>query len=177
MSDWDHNSYKIIFTGPVGAGKTTAINALSDIKAVSTEKTATDETRFIKKSTTVAMDYGKLKMQDGSVLHLYGTPGQSRFDFMWDVLTRGSLGLIIIIDGSSPTALDDLEYYLNAFQLCIAQTTLAIGVNNSRSSTDISLDSYYNFLETKDIKCPIFSIDARKKKDVYILLLALLQNI
>ena len=75
------SQYKIIFTGPVGAGKTTAIAALSDIAPVSTAAKATDMTRDRKEKTTVAMDYGAMRLEDGGTVHLYGTPGQERFDF------------------------------------------------------------------------------------------------
>ena len=84
---------KIIFTGPVGAGKTTAISSISDVEPFCTEQTATDETKSRKDLTTVAMDYGMLKLNCGELIHLYGTPGQSRFDFMWDILLQGGIGL------------------------------------------------------------------------------------
>lgn len=77
-----HN--KIIFSGTVGAGKSTAINALSDILPVSTEALASDEIAGIKKTTTVAMDYGVLNLPDGEKVMLYGTPGQERFSLGYD---------------------------------------------------------------------------------------------
>ena len=80
--------YKLVFAGPVGAGKTTAVQSLSDIEVVSTESVATDETRRLKRTTTVAMDYGVMRLDNGDQVHLYGTPGQKRFDFMWDILKR-----------------------------------------------------------------------------------------
>ncbi len=84
--------HKIIFAGPVGAGKTTAIKSLSDIPVMTTDEDATDMTTNRKPQTTVAMDYGLLKLEGGERVHLYGTPGQERFDFMWDILTEGGLG-------------------------------------------------------------------------------------
>ena len=74
---------KIIFAGPVGAGKTTAIDTISDIPVVSTEQAASDEVALRKSNTTVAMDYGVLNLDDGLRVHLYGAPGQDCFDFMW----------------------------------------------------------------------------------------------
>ena len=92
--------YKIIFAGPVGAGKTTAVAAASDIPPVRTDAAASDEVRDIKPQTTVALDYGAMKLGDGSTIHLYGTPGQERFDFMWEILTEGGIALVLLIDNS-----------------------------------------------------------------------------
>ena len=82
-----HN--KIIFSGTVGAGKSTAIAALSDIPPVSTEAMASDETAKLKRTTTVAMDYGVLNLPDGEKVMLYGTPGQERFDFDHEYAVTG----------------------------------------------------------------------------------------
>src|SRR5690625_6233998 len=87
------NIYKILFTGPVGSDKTTAIQSLSDIGVVSTEASASDDVKSLKPTTTVAMDYGLMKLPNGDQVRLYGTPGQKRFDFMWDILARDALGL------------------------------------------------------------------------------------
>lgn len=83
-----HN-HKIIFTGPVGAGKTTAITSISDVPTLRTDEIASDMTKNRKSETTVAMDYGILNLGNGERVHLYGTPGQERFNFMWDILTEG----------------------------------------------------------------------------------------
>jgi len=72
------SQYKIIFTGPVGAGKTTAIASISDVEPFSTDKLSTDMTAKRKAKTTVAMDYGYMKLDSGETIHLYGTPGQER---------------------------------------------------------------------------------------------------
>ena len=68
--------YKIIFAGPVGAGKTTSIASISDIEPLETEENATDEVRHLKEKTTVAMDYGLITLASGEHIHLYGVPGQ-----------------------------------------------------------------------------------------------------
>ena len=91
---------KIIFTGPVGVGKTTAIAALSDEPPVQTDASASDMTAVRKGYTTVAMDYGLIQLDENTKIHLYGTPGQERFDFMWDILSQGSMGLILLLDNT-----------------------------------------------------------------------------
>jgi GTPase SAR1 family protein len=94
--------YKLLFTGPVGAGKTTAIASLSDEAPIKTDVVASDMTRRFKPETTVALDYGVMRLPAGGKLHLYGTPlygtpGQERFDFMWEILTTGGVGLIVLL--------------------------------------------------------------------------------
>ena len=121
-----HN--KIIFSGTVGAGKSTAINALSDIPPVSTEAVASDDTAKLKKTTTVAMDYGVLNLPDGEKVMLYGTPGQERFSFMWDILSEGGIGLVLLINNANPDPLADLKIYLDAFKDFISKTAVTIGV-------------------------------------------------
>lgn len=93
---------KMVITGAVAAGKTEFIKAISEIDVVSTERKATDETSLIKKETTVAMDFGRIAIAEDLVLHLFGTPGQKRFDFMWEILSEGMLGLIVLVDSTRP---------------------------------------------------------------------------
>lgn len=90
---------KLIVAGTVGAGKTTFVANLSEIETVNTDVLASEE--LGKSHTTVAMDYGILTL-DGITLHIYGTPGQDRFDFMWEVLCEGALGLVLLVAGDQP---------------------------------------------------------------------------
>ncbi|GLV48418.1 hypothetical protein TJA_15740 [Thermus sp. LT1-2-5] len=90
---------KLLVSGPVGAGKTTFIQSLSEIPVVETDEWASEE--IGKAKTTVALDFGLLTL-DGVPIYLFGTPGQERFDFMWDVLVEGALGLVVLVSGDSP---------------------------------------------------------------------------
>ncbi|ADV65977.1 GTP-binding protein [Deinococcus maricopensis] len=90
---------KLVVSGPVGAGKTTFVQTLSETAVVATEAEASED--IGKVHTTVAMDFGTLTLE-GQTLHLYGTPGQDRFDFMWDVLCEGALGLALLLAGDRP---------------------------------------------------------------------------
>lgn len=94
---------RLVVTGPVGAGKSTFIRSVSEIEAVDTDRQATDETLLLKKKTTVALDFGRLQFGPDMALHLYGTPGQSRFDFMWDILIRKAHAYILLVAAHRPS--------------------------------------------------------------------------
>lgn len=165
---------KIIFTGPVGVGKTSAINAISDIPTVSTEAGATDETARLKANTTVAMDYGVLNLEDGEKVHLYGTPGQDRFDFMWDILTQGGIGLVLLLDNTREDPLRDLEFYINAFRDFITEREVVIGVTRMDLKPRPGLYTHHTRLETMGLRSPVFEVDGRNGDDIRTLLVALL---
>lgn len=94
--------FKIAVTGNVGAGKTTFIRTISEIKTVDTERRATDETASLKVNTTVAFDFGRITLNPEQVLYLYGTPGQSRFDFMWDIVINQVEAYILLVAAHRP---------------------------------------------------------------------------
>ena len=125
--------YKLVFAGPVGAGKTTAVQSLSDIEVVSTDSVASDETRRIKRTTTVAIDYGVMKLDNGDQVHIYGTPGQKRFDFMWEIVAENALGLILLLKGDAPDLLGDLRTYVGEFREFIDQTALVVGITHAEA--------------------------------------------
>jgi signal recognition particle receptor subunit beta len=158
----------------MGAGKTTAIRSISDIAPVSTEVSNTDREAYDKESTTVALDYGQLFLEDGTALRLFGTPGQVRFSFMWEILSRGSLGTILLIDGSSTTALADLRTYVDTFRKLNPGQPFVIGVGRV-PLTDVRLfDEYRQTIDTCDVVAPVFGVDVRIREDVLLLIETLL---
>tara|TARA_R110001583_G_scaffold33589_1_gene113470 strand:- start:104 stop:646 length:543 start_codon:yes stop_codon:yes gene_type:complete len=173
--------YKIIFSGPVGAGKTTAIQTLSDIDVVATEARATDDVKIIKENTTVAMDYGRINLDEKTTVHLYGTPGQERFNFMWEILAQGALGLVLLIDYSVSSVLEDMDTYLTAFSELTKSNAVVIGLtrgdilNNSNNS--IPWGDINRKLDENKLSIPIFEVDARNKQDMNTLLEALIISI
>ena len=171
------SQYKIIFTGPVGAGKTTAINAISDMPPVKTDAVASDMTKNRKASTTVAMDYGVMNLAGGEKIHLYGTPGQERFDFMWDILVNGGIGLILLLDNTRADPFQDMKFFLDAFSKFISDTSLAIGVTQMDLSNRPTINDYHERLQAFGIKPPVFAVDAREKNDVSLLVQALLYSL
>jgi len=90
---------KVIITGPVGAGKSTLIRTLSETEVVDTDAIATED--IGKATTTVALDHGTMHL-DGHLVHLFGTPGQERFDFMWEILSKGALGILLMVRADRP---------------------------------------------------------------------------
>jgi len=166
--------HKIIFTGPVGSGKTTAIASISDIPVVKTDANATDEVVLRKSKTTVAMDYGLLNLGNNQKMHLYGTPGQERFSFMWDILTVGGVGLVIMIDNAREDPLADIEFFLDAFKGFIEKNAVVIGVSRMDLSPRPGLYTFKKRLGELNFNVPIFEVDARAPQDIKILLLALL---
>lgn len=168
------SQYKIIFTGPVGAGKTTAIDSISDVPPVKTDAAASDMTKSRKAATTVAMDYGIMNLADGEKIHLYGTPGQERFDFMWDILTVGGIGLVLLLDNTRADPFKDMRFFLDSFSDFISDTSVAIGVTQMDLSSKPTINDYHEHLQGMDLKPAVFSVDARVKNDVSLLVQALL---
>src|SRR5947209_10941041 len=121
---------KIVVTGPFAAGKTTLIRTISEITVLSTEKGITDETRSRKTDTTVAMDFGRITIDRDLVLYLFGTPGQDRFDFMWEILGEGMLGYVLLVDASRPDSLEESASILEAFRR-MARVPFVVGLNRS----------------------------------------------
>ncbi len=171
------NNHKIIFTGPVGAGKTTAIASISDSAIICTNEKATDMTREMKQSTTVAMDYGVMALEGGERLHLYGTPGQERFNFMWDILVEGGIGLILLLNNNRPDPFKDLRFFLDSFSEFIGNTHVAIGITRMDEANTPTIMDYHEELKSHDRKYPIFEVDARERVDVSLLIEALLYSL
>ena len=110
-------AYKIVITGPFNAGKTAFIHAISDIAMVTTERRISDMriATGIKSETTVAMDYGQKRLGD-AMLHLYGTPGQARFEFMWSILAKEMDAFVLLVDSTDKVSLMDAKQVMRQFR-------------------------------------------------------------
>ena len=106
---------KIVVTGPFASGKTSLIQTVSEIPVVSTEKAVSDDSKVVKNQTTVALDFGRLTINQDLMLYIFGTPGQERFSYMWDVLSVGALGLIIMVDAADYKSVILGKRYLSFF--------------------------------------------------------------
>jgi len=130
-------TFKLVITGAFNTGKSTFIRSLSDIATVDTDKaTSSPDEQRIKANTTVAMDYGRVALDDYT-LRLYGTPGQNRFEFMRDILARNMNGFLVLVDLSQPATIDDAAAILAQFR-DHGEVPYAVVANKSDLNTVIS---------------------------------------
>lgn len=169
----------ILTAGPMGAGKTTAIRSLSEIEVVSTEAVNTDRATVDKDTTTVALDYGEITLGDSDKVRLYGLPGQRRFDFMWDILRKRAVGLMLLIKGDAPDALDMLTDFLDEFAEMHERGAIVIGITHCDKSETPSLAAFADRtrLATDDALVPVFQVDARSRADMQTCLISLVANV
>jgi uncharacterized protein len=119
---------KMVVTGPFSSGKTQFIRSISEIDVVATERKISSEAEKIKDSTTVAMDFGRITVDNDLVLYLFGTPGQRRFDFMWEILSEGMLGFVVMVDSSRPETFREAKSILETFR-AYAPTPYVVAAN------------------------------------------------
>jgi uncharacterized protein len=171
------NNLKIVFAGSVGAGKTTAIQSVSDIEVVYTEEMATDDVKQMKKTTTVAMDYGQMILEDKTLLHLYGAPGQGRFDFMWEILSLGALGVIVLIDAASSDPFSQLDTYMAGFKQQLQERSMVIGISRTDLNEQFQLEKFRSYISLYDESMPLLTVDTRDQQQVKVLVRTLLYRI
>lgn len=167
--------YKIVFSGNMGAGKTAAIQAISEIDVLCTEALNTDTVTHNKQLTTVGIDYGEITLDDGYKVGLYGTPGQERFSFLWDMISQGSLGTIILMNHSTDQPIEKLQTYLNIFSKL--NSNIVIGITHIDKKCKNSVSLYRDWENQLEEIYPLFFIDARIKDDILILIESLLNNV
>ena len=167
--------YKIVFGGTMGAGKSRAIKALSEIDVLSTEALNTDLESHEKMLTTVGIDYGEITLDDGVKVGLYGTPGQDRFDFIWAVICKGAIGTIVMIDHATENPLIDLDHYVQAFQPF--GNNIVIAITHIDRKPERTLSIYRDWLKARELNYPLFFVDARQQDDVLLLVETLIANI
>ncbi len=119
---------KMVVTGPFSSGKTSFIGSVSEIPVVRTERKISDATRSVKEQTTVAMDFGRITIDKDLALYLFGTPGQKRFDFMWEILSEGMLGFIVMVDSTRPETFREARSILETFR-AYAPTPYVVAAN------------------------------------------------
>ena len=168
---------KIVVAGGFGVGKTTAVSAISEIPVLTTEVAMTEVAAAIdrgglvpdKTTTTVALDFGRLTLDDDIMLYLFGTPGQDRFGFMWSELTEGAIGALVIVD---TRRLDDCYPAVDFFER--AGLPFVVGVNLFDGRLRHEMDDVRWALAVSD-DTPVISLDARERLSVRDALVAVLQ--
>jgi len=169
---------KVVITGPFAAGKTTLIRTISEITVLSTERGITDSTRSRKNETTVAMDFGRITIDGDLVLYLFGTPGQERFDFMWEILGEGMLGYVVLVDATRPDSLVEARGILDAFRR-MARVPFVVGLNRGSGSDEAHEAHEAQVRDHLALaqNVPVVPCDATDKESVKALLLALLYSV
>jgi small GTP-binding protein len=170
---------KMVVTGPFNSGKTAFIRSISEIEVVSTERKISLEVEKVKETTTVAMDFGRITVDDDLVLYLFGTPGQKRFDFMWEILSEGMLGFVVIVDSSRPETFREARFILDTFR-AYAPTPYVVAANKQDVPEAWSVEDLRIALKLDpSIRCiPCVANDKEKVKTVLLeLLSSILQEI
>ncbi len=169
---------KLVFSGPVGAGKTTAMQQISEIPPVQTDKLMTVGATATKKTTTVAFDYGEITLYDGCKVLLFGTPGQRYFDYMCHIAARDAAGIILLLNHTDADPETDLDYFTRLYHQYAEMGGMVIGVTHveNMSSSD-PLERYHQWLAEKGLVLPIFAIDARERDDVILMIEALIASL
>jgi uncharacterized protein len=121
---------RLIVTGAVGAGKSTFIRSVSEVNVVDIEPPATVKTSLFKEKATIALDYGRLNLGFGTALQLYGTPGETKFDFIWDLLIRRADAGIVLVAANRPGDFRNARRFL-AFINARVQIPIMIGLTHT----------------------------------------------
>jgi small GTP-binding protein len=166
------DAVKVVVTGPFSAGKTTLIRTISEITVLSTERDITDQTRSRKAETTVAMDFGRITIDRELVLYLFGTPGQDRFDFMWEILGEGMIGFILLVDPTREDSLREAAGILDAFRR-MSPVPFVIAANRWEAVSSDAADSLRDVVGAP-ADTPVIACDATDRGSVRDVLLALL---
>jgi len=170
---------KIIVAGGFGVGKTTLIGSISEIRPLRTEEVLTDRSIGVdntiliedKTTTTVAMDFGRISFGDSLVLYLFGTPGQERFWFMWDELSFGSLGAVVLAD---TRRLADCFASIDYFEQ--RQIKFVVAVNCFDGAMRREISDVCNALDL-DPEVPVVLCDARRRESAKKVLMTLVEHV
>ncbi len=164
-------SHQVVFAGPFGVGKTTALRAVSDIAVVNTD-VATDEATPEalaqgKTTTTTGLDYGEWQFPDGTRVSLIGVPGQERFEAMWDVILPRSSAIVLWLYGDTPTRLRDGNQWLQALAKRKALARLAVAVTRvPEGKTEEVLQPFRELVARYHPMAPVMTADPRRPNEV-----------
>ncbi len=167
---------KIVIAGPYGAGKTTFVKTLSEVLPIETDVPVTKSAIDNKRSTTVAFDYGRMKVREDLVVHLFGVPGQERFSFMWKIIARGMHGYLFIVDSSSEDRVKEAIGMYSFFRENFPNVPHIIAANKQDVPNAVDLYTIKSILKVPyEIK--VMPLIATNKRSALFVLVALLEEI
>jgi hypothetical protein len=167
-------SVKVVITGPFDAGKTTFIKSVSEITVLSTERQVSGAVAG-SGETTVAMDFGRITISDEVVLYLFGTPGQERFSFMWETLSEGMLGFVVLVDGTSAESVREAVSMIEFFTR-MSDVPFVVAANRVSADDSGELERIRSALSLPS-GVILLGCDARDRESVKGVLLGLLRRI
>lgn len=169
---------KVLVTGPFSAGKTTLIKTISEIAVVATDRNVTDASSAVKKNTTVAMDFGRITFADNLTLYVFGTPGQARFEVMWEILSEGMLGFIVLVHAADARSVHDAAHILSKFR-AYSDVPYIVGVTHLDEVMS-PRDQVLSWVR-RDLGLPesvsVLACDPRDREDVTKLMLQMLKQV
>lgn len=172
--------HKIVILGSMGAGKSTLVRAVAQGRVVDTDVDNTDASSA-KLATTVAMDYADVALPNGDRMRLFGTPGQTRFSFIWPILLEGAAGALVLLDASGEDATVELDRYLDVLAEHAPTVPMAIGVTKLDLAPDRATDTAMQRLSARaDARgqvVPIVPVDARDAAQILMLMDVLMTQI
>jgi signal recognition particle receptor subunit beta len=173
------SEHVVLFAGPMGAGKTTAIQSLSEVPVVLTEAANSDRVTADKPTTTVALDYGVISLGADEQVRLYGIPGQRRFNFMWSLLKRRATGMVLLVHNDAPRPFEAMLEYLDEFADLYRKGGIVVGVTRTDVSSRPLLPDYSEVLNEvhPDKTIPVFAVDPRDSGSVGMALMVLVANL
>ncbi|MGH8492159.1 MAG: GTP-binding protein [Moraxellaceae bacterium] len=171
------DNIKLVLAGPVGAGKSTAINSIADSAPVSTEMPLLEGGYGEKTTTTVAMDFATINMDGEPPLFVYGLPGQEHFAFMRSIILEGALGIILLLNAADANINKECQHWLDALRASHPDIPIVIGITHADCTMSFSMGDIRAVLRSRGEMLPAFTVDARNREQMHQLVRALLSEI